>query len=168
MGEVREPAYASPGNGEAFVLLGSEHITFKARGVPGQGCSVFENATQAGYRGPPPHFHLDQDEDFYVLEGEFEFTASDRTVRGAPGAFVRVPKGVVHTFENVGEGVGRLLVVVSPAGGFEAFVEELGEPTREKSPPAPPSGPPDAEMVERVTTVASKHGIEILPPPSEH
>ena len=116
MDEVRETAYASPGEGEAFVLLGSEHITFKARGVPGEGCSIFENATQAGYQGPPPHSHLNQDEDFYVLEGEFEFTASDRTVRGVPGAFVGVPKGVVHTFENVGEGVGRLLVVVSPAG----------------------------------------------------
>jgi mannose-6-phosphate isomerase-like protein (cupin superfamily) len=69
MGEVREPAYASPGEGEAFVLLGSEHITFKARGVLGEGCSIFENATRAGYQGPPPHVHRNQEEYFYVLEG---------------------------------------------------------------------------------------------------
>jgi hypothetical protein len=35
-------------------------------------------------------------------------------------------------------------VTVSPAGDFEAFVEELGEPTDEKLPPTPPSESPDA------------------------
>ncbi len=164
-----EPRVVGPGEGEAYVLIGSEHITFKIRGDRGEGCSIFENATQAGYQGPPPHFHRNQSEDFYVLEGHFEFRVDDRTVEGGPGTFVHSPKGTVHTFRNTtGEGIGKLLVTVSPAGDFEAFVEALGEPTEEKSPPTPPSEPPDAATAERLAAVASEHGIEILPPPSEH
>ncbi len=165
---MSEPRVVGPGEGEAYVLIGSEHITFKTRGDRGEGCSIFENATRAGYQGPPPHFHRNQNEDFYVLEGHFEFRVEDRTVEGGPGTFVHNPKGTVHTFRNTGEGVGKLLVTVSPAGDFEAFVEELGEPTQEKSPPIPPSGPPDAATAERLAAVASNHGIEMLPPPSEH
>ncbi len=61
-----------------------------------------------------------------------------------------------------------MLVTLWPAGGFEAFVEELGEPTQEKTPPTPPSDPPDAAAAERLAAVASEHGIEMLPSPSEH
>ncbi len=165
---MSEPSVLGSGEGESYVLIGSELVTFKTRGDRGEGCSIFEDATQAGYQGPPPHFHRNQNEDFYVLEGHFEFRVDDRTVEGGPGTFVHSPKGSVHTFRNTGEGVGKVLVTVSPAGDFEAFVEELGEPTEEKSPPPPPSGPPDAATAEMLTAVASKHGIEILPPPSEH
>ena len=56
------------------------------------------------------------------------------------------------------------------------FVQYGGEPDQvsgvealkqEKSPPTPPSGPPDAVTAERIAAVASEHGIEMLPP-SEH
>jgi mannose-6-phosphate isomerase-like protein (cupin superfamily) len=97
---MSEPSMVGPGEGEAYVLIGSEHITFKSRGDRGQGCSIFENATQAGYQGPPPHLHHNQNEDFYVLEGQFEFRVDDRTLEGGPGTFVHCPKGTVHTFRN--------------------------------------------------------------------
>ena len=163
---MSEPRVVGPG--EAYVLMGSVHITFKRRGMPGEGYSIFEDATQAGYQGHPPHFHRDQDENFYVLEGHFAFRVDDRTVECGPGTFLHLPKGTVHTLRNIGEVDGKLLVTISPVGGFEDLVEESGEPTEEKSPPTPPSGPPDAATAEKLAAVASKHGIEILPPPSEH
>jgi mannose-6-phosphate isomerase-like protein (cupin superfamily) len=165
---MSEPRVVGPGEGEAYVLMKSVHITFKRRGNQGEECSIFEDACQAGYQGHPPHFHRDQDEDFYVLEGTFEFRVDDRTLECGPGTFLHLPKGTVHTFRNVGEVDGKLLVTISPAGGFEDVVEELGEPTEEKSPPTPPSGPPDAATAERLAAVASKHGIEIVLPTSEH
>jgi hypothetical protein len=126
---------------------------------------MFENATRAGYQGPSPHLHHNQDKDFYVLEGRFEFRVQGRTAEGGPGTFVHSPKGTIHTFRNIGEGDGKLLVSVSPAGGFEDVVEEFGEPTQEKSPPLQ-SGGPDAAIAERYAAVASKHGIEIVVPSS--
>jgi mannose-6-phosphate isomerase-like protein (cupin superfamily) len=164
---MSEPKVVEPGEGAAYVLMGSVHITFKRRGDPGEGCSIFEDACQASYQGHPPHFHRDQDEIFYGLEVPFEFLVGDRTVECGPGSFVHLPKGTVHTFRNIGEEDGKLLVTISPACGFEDLVEELGEPTKEKSPPTPPSGPADAASAERLAAVASEHGIEIVSPPSE-
>ncbi len=149
------------------MLIGSELFTVKNRGNRGEGCSIFENATQAGYQGPPPHFHRNQNEDLYVLKGHFEFHVNNRTVEGGPGTFVHCPKGSIHTFRNTGEGVGKLLMTFSPAGDFEVFLERLGEPTQEKSPPVPPSEPPDAATAERFTALASEHGIEFVASPSE-
>ena len=104
---------------ERFLLGGAELITFKHRN---QEYSVFENATQAGYAGPPPHRHLRQGEGFYVLEGRFTFHVEGRAVSVSAGDFVNVPRGIVHTFQTTGTGVGRLLVIVAPSGDFEHFV----------------------------------------------
>jgi quercetin dioxygenase-like cupin family protein len=48
--------------------------------------------------GPPPHIHRNEDETFYVLEGEVEFLLGDRIVTGGAGDFVNVPRGTVHRF----------------------------------------------------------------------
>jgi hypothetical protein len=60
-----------------------------------------------------------------------------------------------------------LLITFAPAGGFEDYLERLGEPTEEKSPPTPPSEPPDAATAERLAALASEYGIEVVAPPSE-
>ena len=110
--------------GERFLLVGAELITFKLRGPE---YSVFENATQAGYSGPPPYWHLRQDEGFYVLEGQFTFHVEGQAIRASAGTFVNIPKGSLHTFQTREAGVGRLLGIVTPPGDFERFVEEVGE-----------------------------------------
>ena len=165
---MSEPRVAQPGEGEAYVVLASELFTAKNRGERGEGYSMFENAAQPGYQGTPLHTHRDQKEDLYVLEGHFEFRVDDRTFEGGPGTFAHFPKGSVHAFRNTAEVDGKVLIIFSPAGeGAEGFVEELGEPTQEKSPPTLPSEPPDAAMFERVVAVANKHGMEIVAPPPE-
>jgi quercetin dioxygenase-like cupin family protein len=165
---MSEPRVVQPGEGEAYVVLGSELFKAKNRGERGEGCSMFENAAQAGYQGTPLHTHRDQNEDLYVLEGYFEFRVDDRTFEGGPETCAHFPKGSVHAFRNTAEVDGKVLIIFSPAGeGAEGFVEELGEPTQEKSPPTLPSEPPDVVTFERVVAVASKHGMEIVAPPPE-
>jgi mannose-6-phosphate isomerase-like protein (cupin superfamily) len=127
------------GQGEQFLLGGAELITFKLRG---REYSVFENATRAGYGGPPPHRHFRQDEGFYVVEGQFTFYLEGRAIPISAGHFINIRKGSVHTFQTTGVGIGRLLVVVVPPGDFEAFVEELGERVNMTTPPVPPTAPP--------------------------
>lgn len=155
------PAYAGPNQGERFLLVGSELITFKLRS---KDYSVAENATRGGYGGPPPHRHLRQNEGFYVLEGEFTFHVEGEAIPAMEGAFVNVPKGALHTFENVGAGVGKLLVVMTPAGDIESFVEEVAQPVSTDSPPPPPSEPPDADTIGRIVAAAERHHLEIPPP----
>jgi quercetin dioxygenase-like cupin family protein len=108
---------------------------------------------------PPPHVHHDEDEAFYVLEGEVTlFTSEGETTLG-PGGFAVGPRGVPHTFRAGGSGV-RMLVISTPAG-FVDFVRELGVPAaREELPTL--DGPPD---VVALTEVAARHGIEFTGPP---
>lgn len=152
-------------SGQSYILAGGELITWRLRGSLGDAYSLFENATQPGYAGPPPHRHLTQDESWYILEGNFVFHVDGQDIETDPGAFVHAPRGSLHTFRNTGTTIGRLLVAVGPAGDFEAFVEEVGEPTTASVPPVL-AGPPPPEVIEKVVAGAQRHHIEI-PPPSE-
>ena len=58
-----------------------------------------------------------------------------------------------------------MLVIVAPAGDFERFIEEAGERVATTTPPAPPSGLPDATMIHRLLAAAKRHYLEILLPP---
>ena len=66
--------------------------------------------------GPPIHAHVDEDDSFYVLEGELTFTVEDEEVLAPAGTFVLVPPGVRHTFANRGDRVARCVNVHAPAG----------------------------------------------------
>jgi len=64
------------------------------------------------------HVHGDEDDAFYVLEGEmtFFFGDEDDEAIASPGTFVLVPPGVRHGFRNRGPGPVRMLNVHAPAG----------------------------------------------------
>jgi quercetin dioxygenase-like cupin family protein len=74
--------------------------------------------------GPPPHSHQNEDETFFLLEGEFEFFENGKWSRMSTGQAVYAPRGAVHTFRNAGATVGRMLVFVAPAG-MEKYLEEI-------------------------------------------
>lgn len=64
--------------------------------------------------GPPPHWHQQHDETFYVIAGTARFTVGD-TQREAPaGTFVSVPIGAEHTFANPGEEPAIILNTFTP------------------------------------------------------
>jgi mannose-6-phosphate isomerase-like protein (cupin superfamily) len=148
---------------QSFVVAGGELITWKVRGKEGDAYSLFENATQPGYPGPPLHRHLTQDESWYVLEGNFTFWIDGQIIQAPAGTFVHGPRGSLHTFSNTGTTVGRMLVAVGPAGDFEAFVEEVGEPTTAQEPPVL-TGLPSLEIITRIALGAERHHI-VAPPP---
>jgi mannose-6-phosphate isomerase-like protein (cupin superfamily) len=72
----------------------------------------------------PLHVHDNEDELFYVLEGEHVFTVGDDEYPASPGGLVFAPRGVPHAQRRVVPGEGRLLVVTAP-GGLEGFFREL-------------------------------------------
>lgn len=151
--------YIPPGEGESLWVVG-ELLTLKVVGTDTSGAfAVLEEITPP-QGGPPPHMHSREDETFYVLEGELEFRVSDRTILATAGSVIYGPRGILHTFKNVGTTPSRILVLVTPAG-LEKMFEELGEPVTDPS--SPPEGPPD---IERLMAVNRKYGVEI-PPPTE-
>jgi mannose-6-phosphate isomerase-like protein (cupin superfamily) len=74
-------------------------------------------------QGPPMHEHPDEDDSFYVLEGELTFEVEDEQLVAGPGTFVLVPPGVRHTFRNDGDTAVRMLNLHAPAG-FDLRVAE--------------------------------------------
>lgn len=72
------------------------------------------------------HVHQHEDEAFYVLEGTHEFERGDETIELGPGGFVFLPRGIPHAHRRSGEDPGRLLILITPAG-FENFFVELSD-----------------------------------------
>ncbi len=72
----------------------------------------------------PLHVHSNEDELFYVIEGEHVFRIGEDEFPAGPGAVVFAPRQVPHAHRRVVPRVGRFLTMVSPAG-FEGFFREL-------------------------------------------
>jgi mannose-6-phosphate isomerase-like protein (cupin superfamily) len=113
--------------------------TFKVTSEDTGGAYTITEETWPPQIGPPPHIHHTQEETFYVLEGEMEFVTDELSTRAA-GSLVRIPRGVLRDYRNVGSEPARVLVLYAP-GGFEGFFEEVGELVTDH--PAPPEDLPD-------------------------
>jgi len=72
---------------------------------------------QAG-RTVEPHVHADEDDAFYIPDGEITFALGEQgdEVVAGPGTFVLVPPGVRHGFSNRTENVVKILNLHAPAG----------------------------------------------------
>jgi mannose-6-phosphate isomerase-like protein (cupin superfamily) len=62
------------------------------------------------------HVHQDEDDAFYIVEGEMTFLLADGDAAAPPGTFVLVPPGVEHGFRNDGAIPVRMLNIHAPAG----------------------------------------------------
>jgi mannose-6-phosphate isomerase-like protein (cupin superfamily) len=62
------------------------------------------------------HVHQEEDDSFYILEGELTFVLGEDEVVATPGTFVLVPPGVEHGFRNDGAVPVRMINVHAPAG----------------------------------------------------
>ena len=154
--------YIPPGEGKSFWMAGEELATIKVRSEDTGGAYSIAEVTMPPQVGPPAHIHHTQEETFYVVEGEIEFAIDGTTTRATAGSVLRISRGVLRDYRNVGSGTARVLVLFAP-GGFEEFFKEVGEPVTATS--APPEGPPDVEML---VAAAAKHGCEIPPPPKSN
>ncbi len=158
----RGATHIPPGEGSKSLWVLGELVMYKTTSEQTGGAySLFEVVSQPG-GGPPPHVQHREDEAFYVLEGEYELLDEGRTMRAGVGSLVYVPKGNLHTYKNVGDKPGRILVSQTPGGLHERFFEEIGEEAQDKSKPPIPEGPPD---VGKIVAIAATYGIEIPPPP---
>jgi mannose-6-phosphate isomerase-like protein (cupin superfamily) len=74
----------------------------------------------------PLHVHENEDELFYILDGEHICVRGEEEHRLGPGDTIFLPRGVPHAHRRVEPGRGRLLALVSP-GGFEGFFRRLAD-----------------------------------------
>ena len=149
-----EPEAFSVGPEEGETIEGpvGGPLTFKARGAQtGGSLTAFENVIPPG-EGPPLHRHRDEDEAWYVLEGELRFRLGETVAEAPRGSFVFVPRGTPHCFVNSGQDPARILVLFTPAG-MESFFDALEDLDL------------DAPRAEAFGALGREAGMEVLGPP---
>ncbi len=147
------------GQGEAIWFLGVLAIIKSSATTTGGRVAVIEHLAPQG-SGSPLHLHHNEDEWFYVIDGELTFWVGGQVINAAAGAFVYGPRDVPHTF-TVTSPEARFLLVAEPAG-FEEFMRAVSEPALTPTLPPATSRPPAPEVM---VATAAEYGIEILGPP---
>ena len=146
--------------GEAFWPLGMLQTIKISRDDTNGAYGLAEIVVPAGL-GSPWHVHPEEDEWFYVLEGEITVWVADTRLSLKAGSFAFGPKGVPHTFYAEAGGA-RALVGFAPMQ-FEGFLRDVGQPAPARVVPPPFDGPPPD--LERLTPIAKRGGFIILGPP---
>jgi quercetin dioxygenase-like cupin family protein len=145
-------------DGEALWFFGTLAIFKATAEQTGGRFSLVEQLAPRGM-ATPLHVHREDDESFYIMEGELivYLEDGDQPISASAGAFVHIPGGVVHAFRVESE-TARWLDLTTPQ--HERFLRAAGEPAQERV--LPPEGLIDTE---KVGAAAQRYGIEIIGPP---
>jgi quercetin 2,3-dioxygenase len=101
--------------------------------------------------GPPLHIHFEQDEIFYVAEGEYRFVIGDKTIHAKAGDTVFGPRNIKHTWIQLTD-YGRQFYMLQPDGTFEDFLRTCQALKKEPT-------------MEELQKIHLDHGMKILGPP---
>ena len=133
--------------------VAGDGFAVRLSGAASGGVFALAEVAERADGGPPQAIHHDHDETVYILEGERVMRVGEQLSRAAAGAVVFIPRGTVHSHRNVGPGPHRAIVLFTP-GGLEDFFVEVSAATG-------PLGP--AQMA----ALAARYGTEVTGPPLE-
>lgn len=139
--------------GDGRSATNSPHL-FKAAASETGGRFDFIVGTFAPGTGPPLHFHVVQDDSFYVLDGVLTVQVGDDIFDIGPGDFVSVPPKVPHTFDNLhnADEPVRAINLMTPGGHFDMF-DDLARVQA------------GADQAGALGEVAARHGTILVGPP---
>lgn len=146
-----------PSNSDHGLWFRNNHVRIRSPASAGaDGISILEFTVPFG-DSPPLHLHVNEDENFYVLEGAILFSVEDRTSSNGrpaatanagqltsqpqhpamPAAFttrirkagdcVCIAKGTLHSYKVLSESGARYLTIMR-GSEFESFVREMSTP----------------------------------------
>jgi mannose-6-phosphate isomerase-like protein (cupin superfamily) len=140
--------YRVPADGGERLQFGGIEIIVRASGTSTGGAfSIIEEVDPVD---TPLHIHQNEDELWYILEGQHIIQVGDEKLSVGPGDIAFAPRGVPHAQRRVVERTGRFLVVFSPAG-CEGFFRELADAERN-----------NADMSDAYAAASKKYGITWL------
>jgi quercetin dioxygenase-like cupin family protein len=156
---ITKPYRVASSEALADVWWKSGRITVKASGA--ETSNAFSQVVSDDPRGsgPPLHLHHNEDETFYVLEGEVTVLVGEERVDLSAGDYLFAPREVAHAYIVRSERA-RMLGTLCPAG-LEQLIVSLGVPVTGTEPPTDTVMPPMDEMVR----LFASYGCEILGPP---
>jgi quercetin dioxygenase-like cupin family protein len=128
-----------------------------ANGRDSGGLHAVELALPSG-ESSPWHVHHEEDEWFYVSEGELEVIVGDNRVRLGAGEFAFGPRDVPHGFRITSRSPARVLLI-TVGGRFSDFIVENSEPILDGV-----AWEPKQPDISKLVASAKRYGQEILGP----
>ena len=113
--------------------------------------AIFEQTSLSPKRGTPLHVHPNQDEVFYILEGEYAFLVGTDRYQLTVGDSIFLPRKVPHAWTQVSER-GRMTVILQPAGKLEEFFVTMASLEKEPS-------------KEEIARIFAAHDMQVVGPP---
>lgn len=155
-----QQAQLTPGSRIAVVGRGEDRLgKLRSVGVSQTSFKVSSEETSGGLfvmenviakrGGPPLHLHHNEDEYFYVVEGDFVIEVGGQRFNLKAGDSILGPRKVPHAYAFIGESPGRLLISYAPANKMQEYFATRGEGQKYSS---------DAERFRA-------YGMELLGPP---
>ncbi len=144
-----------PAEGGRHLDVLGERVTIKARAADG-GWTLVELATQPETTAPA-HSHP-WSETYYMLEGGCGMRVGERRFQASAGMTFHIPAGTIHAFEQPVLPGTRMLVLLSPAGGEQFFVDIDREIAQGQGP---------IDFV-KVIEIAARHGVRPELAPAAH
>ena len=155
-----EPTVLQADDGDAIWAVGALMVIKRDAAATDGAYTLVDHTAPAGYE-TPYHVHHNEEELFYILDGELECLygeGGENRVRAGPHDTVVLPRDVPHGFRVVSDRPCRMIVQLSP-GGLEALFREIGEPAERLETP-PPAEPDPAALAE----AAAAYDLDILGP----
>lgn len=150
------PAFVASDEGEAR-WWGGGLAVIKASAADTGGQMTIVEVTEPPGAEAPLHVHHNEDEAFWVLDGDATFEIGDTTVEARVGDYAFGPRHIPHRY-SVGHAGCRMLFILTPAG-FEDVVIAMSEPAGARTLPATSTEEPDMAAMK---AIAEAHGGEIL------
>lgn len=105
--------------------------------------------------GPPKHVHSREEEGFYVIEGQVQFSAGHVDSVLTKDSFIALPKGIPHSWINTSADQARLITFTAAAGN-EGFFLTLGAPG------VGAAGPRATLPVEEINARTRRYGVTYM------
>jgi mannose-6-phosphate isomerase-like protein (cupin superfamily) len=112
------------GEGKTY-QLGRLTLTFKTTGPDSGGAYTLCATIEPVGSGAGLHRHPTYDETHIICEGYFDCQLGEQVLKLGPGDMMFVPRGVPHSVKSIGPDTGRELIISSPGGIFDAFIDEV-------------------------------------------
>ncbi len=135
--------------GRSITVAPQEEVTVKVASHQTNYSYCVLELTAGPNVSPPLHLHQREDEIFEILDGRFLFSLDGKIVEVSPGTTVVVPRNMPHSWRNISDSPGRMMLIFIPGGIDELFEAMASIPT---SDPAFPQ-------------LAERHGTLVLGPP---
>jgi quercetin dioxygenase-like cupin family protein len=134
------------------IKIGGLAVRFLLEGAASRGSvAVFEFEVAAGAKVPGAHSHDGYEETIYGIAGVLTFTVDGKRTDVGPGEVLCIPRGAVHRFDNVYEGLAKMLAIVTPGILGPDYFREIAAVLR-----AAAGGLPDQAAIGEVMR---RHGL---------